>query len=147
MDGRGRIAQSLNLIARLRSRAPDEGGAAPRALRMPPMAMDSRMPWLLHRGWARLLRIKVPRGAGVAAAIVLLLGALGYGVVKGERLPAIVEVLNDVRDQAANAVGFRIADLTVGGYRHLSRDEVLATAGITGRSSLLFLDVDAARER
>ena len=33
------------------------------------------------------------------------------------------------------------------GNRHVSREEVLAIAGVTGRTSLLFLDVETARER
>src|SRR5262249_10769957 len=42
---------------------------------------------------------------------------------------------------------FRIMSIALAGNHHVSRDEVLATAGITGTSSLLFLDVEQARER
>ena len=59
----------------------------------------------------------------------------------------IVAFLEDARDQAANAVGFNIADLTVTGQNQLTKEEVLAAARVTGRSSLLFLDADATRER
>ncbi len=45
------------------------------------------------------------------------------------------------------AVGFGIANLTVTGQNQLTKEEVLASARVTGRSSLLFLDADATRER
>ena len=48
---------------------------------------------------------------------------------------------------AANAVGFNIADVALTGQKHLSREEILATAGVTGRASLLFIDVADARAR
>jgi cell division protein FtsQ len=48
---------------------------------------------------------------------------------------------------AANVVGFNIATVALSGQKHLSREEILATAGVTGRASLLFLDVADARAR
>jgi cell division protein FtsQ len=149
MDGRGRIAQSLTWIARLRARPPT-GGETPRAYARAPF--QAPMPAtgfqrLLQRGWFRLIRVRLPRGAGVAAALALVLGGVGYGVVKGDHVGEVVAFLEDVRDQAANAVGFNIADLTVTGQNQLTKEEVLAAARVTGRSSLLFLDADATRER
>ena len=44
-------------------------------------------------------------------------------------------------------LGFNIAAVALTGQKHLSREEILATAGVTGRASLLFLDADAARAR
>ena len=93
------------------------------------------------------MRLRVPRGVGIAAAVVIVLTGLCYGIVKGDHLPAIVDGLKDARDQVANAVGFRIVAVSVTGHRHVSREEVLATAQITGRSSLLFLSVSGTRER
>jgi cell division protein FtsQ len=89
----------------------------------------------------------VPRGTGATAAIALILGGLGYGVIKGDHVTDVVAFLEDARDQAANAVGFNIADLRVTGQNQLTKEEVLAAARVTGRSSLLFLDADATRER
>lgn len=150
MDGRGRIAQSLTLIARLRARPPT-GGVGPRVRARPqhfqvPMH-DTGLQRLLYRCWVRLLRVRLPRYAGTAAAMALVLGGLGYGVVKGEHVGEVVAFLEDARDQAANAVGFNITDLTVTGQNQLTKEEVLAAARVTGRSSLLFLDADATRER
>jgi cell division protein FtsQ len=47
----------------------------------------------------------------------------------------------------ANAAGFRIVAVAVSGNRHLSREQVLASAGVTGRTSLLFLDAEGTRVR
>jgi cell division protein FtsQ len=41
----------------------------------------------------------------------------------------------------------RIAAISLTGSKEVSREEILTTAGVTGRASLLFLDADAARER
>jgi len=47
----------------------------------------------------------------------------------------------------ANSVGLRIAAISLTGSKEVSREEILTTAGVTGRASLLFLDADAARVR
>jgi cell division protein FtsQ len=148
MDGRGRLAQSLNWIARLRARPPT-GGAAPRARLdyVESASHPSDLHRLLQRCGTRLMRVRLPRGAGVGGAVALVLGGLCYGVIRGEHVPEIVAFLEDARDQAANSVGFNITDLTVTGHNQLTKEEVLAAAGVTGRSSLLFLDADATRER
>ena len=75
MDGRGRIAQSLNFIARLRARPPT-GGAPPRRDRArasfppdEPMVPPTQLQWLVQRTWHRLIRLRVPRGAGVSTGL------------------------------------------------------------------------------
>jgi cell division protein FtsQ len=90
---------------------------------------------------------RVPRHAGVAAAILIIAGSAFYGAVRGGQSDTIVDFLKDVRDMAANAVGFNIATVALTGQKHLSREEILATAGVTGRASLLFFDVTDARAR
>ena len=55
--------------------------------------------------------------------------------------------MKDARDSAANAAGFRIAAISLTGPKEVSREEILTTAGVTGRASLLFLDAAAARTR
>ena len=147
MDGRGRLAQSLTRLAPWRARPSAKPPPAARARGRARV----RLPWWLLRPMWRVLRpvlqAQPPRGAGVAAAALILLASLGYGVVRGDHVATIVAALKDLRDSAANAAGFRIVALALTGERHMSREEVLATAGVTGRTSLLFLDVDAARER
>ena len=81
------------------------------------------------------------------ATIGIVLAGIGYGLVKGEHLPAIVATLKDVRDAAGNAAGFRIVSVALSGNQRVSRDDILTAAGIGANTSLLFLDVDDVRER
>lgn len=94
----------------------------------------------------KLVRLP-PRGAGIAASILLLASAIGYGVVEGNHLPVVIDWAKNARDAVANTIGFRIAEVSLSGEREISREEILTTAGVTGRASLLFLDADAARAR
>jgi cell division protein FtsQ len=102
---------------------------------------------LLQRCAATVAQFHPPRGAGIAASVALLIAALGYGVVRGGHIAEFVDELKNARDAIANTVGFRIAAISLSGQKEVSREEVLTTTGVTGRNSLLFLDVDAARER
>ena len=97
--------------------------------------------------WSSLLETRLPRGAGLAAAALVLLASLAYGAVKGDHVPAVVAAMNDARDRLGNAAGFRIVSIALAGNHHISREEVLAVAGVTGTTSLIFLDVDRTRER
>jgi len=76
-----------------------------------------------------------------------MLASLAYGAVEGDHLSAVVAAVKDARDGVANAAGFRIVSIALAGHRHVSREEVLAVAGITGSTSLVFLDVERTRER
>ncbi len=96
---------------------------------------------------ASILRLRPPRGSGIAATALLILLSLGYGIAKGDHVAEVIGVFKDARDAVANSVGFRIAALALDGQHQVSREEILATAGITGRTSLLFLDVEQARAR
>lgn len=94
-------------------------------------------------GWRR----RLPRYAGTAAACVIMLSGAGYGVVMGDHLGPVGVAIADARDAAANAAGFRIAKLNIAGRKQLNQDEVLAIGGITGRSSLLFLNASTVRDK
>src|SRR5262245_3459129 len=100
---------------------------------------------VLRRSMALLHDFDPPRGVGLAAAAAIVLASAGYGAVKGDHVAMIVAGLKDARDATANAVGFDIREVSIAGRRQLSESEVLAAAGVTARSSLLFLDVEAAR--
>jgi cell division protein FtsQ len=98
--------------------------------------------------WAlKLRRLSAQSGLGAAASTLLVAGALGYGVVKGNHINDAIVWFKDTRDAAANTLGFRIAAVALTGVKEVNRDEILTTAGVTGRASLLFLDADAARSR
>jgi cell division protein FtsQ len=116
-------------------------GEGVRAARFP---AAGRLMWRFST-W--IFNLQVPSGVGMAASGLFLLATLAYGVVLGERTAAILGGLKDARDAAANAAGFRIASIALSGERHVSREEILGTAGVTGTTSLLFFDVEAARDR
>jgi cell division protein FtsQ len=147
MDDGGRLAQPLKGTARWRLRLADHAAvhAAPpgdgKATR--PRAHLAR---IIER-WSSLLDSKWPRGVGVAATAVIIVASLAYGVVRGDHVPSIIAGIKGTRDGIAGATGFRIVSIALAGNHHVSREEVLAAAGVTGTTSLLFLDVDQTRER
>ena len=69
-----------------------------------------------------------------------------YGIVEGGHVEEVTSTLSDTRNALANSAGFRITTVTVNGRKQLTQDEVLATGGVNGRSSLLFLDAAAVRD-
>src|SRR5580658_623122 len=169
MDGAGRLDQPLT---RSRYSAGDAVGAAPavrrRARGRPRRRARVRLPawqqfwrqfrrqvwpsewvsawrWRMVRWATRLARL--PSGAGVAASILLLLAAISYGVVKGDHLPVVIDWAKNARDATASSLGFRIATISLSGEKEMSREEILDAIGVTNRTSLLFLDADAARAR
>jgi cell division protein FtsQ len=97
--------------------------------------------------WSSLVNARWPRGIGTAGTVAVILASLAYGAVKGDHIPTVVEAFKDVRDAAANAAGFRIVSVALAGQHHISREDVLAAAGVTETTSLLFLDVEQTRER
>ena len=115
----------------LRARVP----ARPVIDREPP----SRLIFLLER--------YLPRRFGLTATVLMLLGSAGLGVVKGGHVEAFAAALGDTRNALANSAGFRITTVAINGRRQLSQDEVLAIGGVSGRSSLLFLDAETVRDR
>ena len=100
-----------------------------------------------RRSAGALFTLNVPRGIGSSAAALLVLASAGYGAVRGGHAPQIVENLQNICDDAANLAGFRISEIVVHGEHQLGRAQVLGIAGITDRSSLLFLDPAKARQR
>jgi len=139
MDDRGYIAQSPK--RRIGRRA-----AAVRWLR----AHTSAQPgWrrTLVRWTTALLQIEMPRGVGSSAAALLLVASAGYGAVRGDHLQTIAANVQEICDSAANTMGFGISEIAIAGRHNLSRKAVLAAAGITGQTSLLFLNAHAARAR
>jgi cell division protein FtsQ len=110
-------------------------------------AMLSRWRRLGRRWLGPIIDLNPPRGAGPLAAGLLVAASVGYGVVKGGHAPDIVAQVQDLCDSAANAAGFRIAEIALTGEHQLNREDVLALAGIGGSTSLLFLDAANARAR
>lgn len=88
-----------------------------------------------------------PNRAGVAATVLLLLASAAFGIVKGGHVDELSAAVSDTRNAVANAAGFRITTVAINGRRQLTQDEVLAAGGVNGRSSLLFLDAAAVRDK
>jgi cell division protein FtsQ len=150
MDGAGRLARSLRslrpqadlkaaaigAVVLLRERLGiGRVRARPALDREPP----NRVILLLER--------YLPRRAGITATVLLLLASAGFGIVKGGHLDEVVTALSDTRNAIANSAGFRITTVAINGRKQLSQDEVLAIGGVTGRSSLLFLDAATVRDK
>ena len=101
----------------------------------------------LRRAFVALFNLKIPHGIGSSAAALLLAASATYGAVRGGHGQEIVDNLQNLCDDVANGVGFRISEIALTGEHELGRGRILAIAGITGRSSLLFLDPSQTRKR
>lgn len=101
----------------------------------------------IQRALAPVIALDPPRGLGASAAAILLLGSTCYGVIKGGHLEAIAVQVQDMGDSAANILGFGISEIALSGQHEVSRDDILRLAGVTGHSSLLFLDAAKTRAR
>ncbi len=154
MDGGGRFAESLSEITRFRSTKAGDATAASRrrfmqrrrkARPLESLGQSYRVAHFLDRVAGRMSW--VPRHAGLMATMLVIAASLGFGAARGGQASKVVDLFKDVRDMAANAAGFKIAAVAMTGERHLTREEVLAAAGVTGRTSLLFFDVADARTR
>jgi cell division protein FtsQ len=94
-----------------------------------------------------LIERYVPHRAGVAATVLMLLGSAGFGIVRGGHVQELTLAASDTRNAIANSVGFRITTVAINGRKQLTQDEVLGVGGVNGRSSLLFLDASAVRDK
>jgi cell division protein FtsQ len=105
--------------------------------------------WLRAAGrfFAGIPQLKVPRGLGTSGAALLILASASYGAIRGGHGPEIAANVQDLCDSAANTLGFRISEVALTGEHQLGRDRVLAAAGVTAHSSLLFLDAAKTRSR
>jgi cell division protein FtsQ len=160
MDGAGRLARSLRslrpqadlikaaaigalILLRERLAPLRERLAAIKRARERRLTEREKNP---HRLIARFERI-IPRRVGVTATVIMLLGSAGLGIVKGGHVEELTTALSDARNALANSIGFRITAVAINGRKQLTQDEVLAIGGVNGRSSLLFLDAAAVRDK
>jgi cell division protein FtsQ len=147
MHGAGRLVRSLWPKADLKAAA--LGALILLAERLIPRRADRKKPTIARPTSPRLIAAierHVPPRAGLAATALLLLGSTALGVVKGGHVEELSAVLGEARDALANAAGFKIISVVINGRKQLTQDEVLAIGGVSGRSSLLFLDAAAVRD-
>ena len=139
MDGRGRASQPLTRKIKQRHAA----------ARLPAHAWTHATGWRrsVLRAWIALIQFELPRGLGASAAALLLLASASYGAVRGDHVGEIVDSVQYICDGIANRAGFRITEVALTGEHELGREDILTLAGVTGRSSLLFLDAMRTRAR
>lgn len=77
----------------------------------------------------------------------LFVGTACLGLARTGQADGVATQISEMRDAVANAIGFRIDSIALTGQKQLTRDQVLWIAGVSARSSLLFLDADDARKR
>ena len=171
MDGAGRLARSQRPQANLKAaalgaaillreyisarlprfrfpgvgkhgRASGEGGAKTAPAALVPVIDREAPPRIVE-----LVERYLPHRLGTVATVGLLFGSVWLGIVKGGHAQDVSAALSDTRNALANAAGFRITAVAINGRKQLTQDEVLAIGGVTGRSSLLFLDAAAVRDK
>ena len=156
MDGAGRLARSLRSLgpqADLKAAAIGavvllrERLGLPRRSAKPRPSAKPRLEREPPRFLIGFIERHLPRRAGLAATVLLLVGSAGLGVVKGGHLEAFIVAVSDTRNAIANSAGFRITSVAINGRKQLTQDEVLGIGGVNGRSSLLFLDAATVRDK
>ena len=138
MDGRASLAQSLK--PKLRRRADSRAHT-----RSSGWFADNETIRTARRWFDAIIEFPVPRGAGSSAAALLLLASASYGAVKGDHVADITAQVQDFCDQAAIVAGFGITEVALSGQHEVGREDILSSAGVTDRSSLLFLDAAKMR--
>jgi cell division protein FtsQ len=112
-----------------------------------PRGLRQRLRRLFPYWPSRLLGRRLPRYAGLNASIIIVIGSVTYGVALGGHWPLVIEAVNDAKNAAANASGFHVTAVAISGHKHVSREDILASLGITDRTSLLFFDAEVARQK
>jgi cell division protein FtsQ len=144
MDGRASLAQSLK--PKLRRRALADSRAHTRSsARSSDWFANNETIRTARRWFNAIIEFPVPRGAGSSAAALLLLASASYGAVKGDHVADITAQAQDLCNQAAIVAGFGITEVALTGQQEVGRDDILAAAGVTDRSSLLLLDAAKMR--
>jgi cell division protein FtsQ len=110
-------------------------------------ARFARIQRVFRRIFSPLYELDPPRGLGAVAAGALLAASAGYGVVKGGHLEVLGAKLQNVCDRAANKAGMGIASIALTGETRWGREDLLALAGVSRRTSLFCLDAAAARDK
>ncbi|MER2264685.1 cell division protein FtsQ/DivIB [Methylobacterium oxalidis] len=138
MDGGGRFSGPLSPAG-----YPGDGGLRARlASRLPRFLRRSRRPRPATPIAERLPAYAGSLGLSAAFAAVAVTGFIASG-----RYEAFVAEHGRPLDIAARVAGFGVERVTISGISRMYEREVLQAAGIDGRSSVVFLDVNEVRER
>jgi len=107
-------------------------------------APPSRFTLFLRRAFVRMAKPPFRR-MGLYLLIGLFVGTGAYGAVRGGHTDAWIAAAHEAGDAVARGFGFGIVQVEVNGNRYLSREELLARAGITEQTSLLLLHAEGVR--
>lgn len=147
MDGGGRLPGPLTAGAGALRAAPPRGAAFPS-----PSPPRGRLLSFLTRTARRSVAVRraggfLPRflGTGLLGAFFALVGAVGFFAGGHDR--TFRETHGEPRHVIGRLLGFGLDKVTIAGIAGLEPHEVLAAAGLSARSSLLFLGVGELRDR
>jgi cell division protein FtsQ len=85
-------------------------------------------------------RINIPAHTGTVSAVAFLAATGLYGMSLGGHTQSVAQI-------TTTAAGFAIEDVKVSGNAQTSEIEILQLIGLDGTTSLVALDVDAARQK
>src|ERR1700730_2861697 len=125
--------------------APSSAGAVmvPAA---PSLPAETRPP--VRRGLTqKILTILAKSGTAAFFSLALFTLVGVYGAIMGGRYAAFVAEEGEPADIIAKGLGFSIKAVTISGAHELKEQDILATAGVGPRNSLLFLDAAKIREK
>jgi cell division protein FtsQ len=101
-----------------------------------------------RRGVAQKILNLLAKPGTAAFFFLALFTVVGvYGAIKGGHYAAFVAEEEEPADILAKGLGFSIKAVTISGAHELKEQDILATAGIGPRNSLLFLDAAKIREK
>jgi cell division protein FtsQ len=103
-----------------------------------------------RRGFSRshiALELLSRRGVGAVLALAFLGVSVAYGVARGGHYEAFTAQYGTPADAFARSIGLGLDQVTITGSHGLTEERVLQVAGLSGKNSLLFLDIANVRER
>lgn len=122
------------------------------------VAVSQRQPGLLARFFARprprhagsrreqqMLRRceRISRGGLALFTVATLLGSVSYG----GHWPVVRSAIEQTPDAIASMVGFRVQQIVVSGQMALTTQEIVDAVGLDATRSIVFLDVNIARDQ
>jgi cell division protein FtsQ len=90
---------------------------------------------------------RLPRFLGTGLTLAFFSAVVGYGLWQGGHIDDFIRQHGEPHHALARTVGLGLEQVTISGISQMGENEVLAAAGINGKLSLAFLDVNDLRER
>ncbi len=150
MDGGGRYLQPMTAYpAGIAVARPASGSRRPTSSFKQPSRLRKLFgsSGSVRRPSAGPIEQRVPRFLGTGLALGFFSVVIGYGLWQGGHIDAFIREHGEPHHALARAVGLGLERVTISGISQMGEKEVLAAAGINGKQSLAFLDVNDLRER